>query len=155
MRNQRRLLGSNIAIYMMAAAIICLNGLICIKIITQASTVIKNISYYSMQGYSLMGVELVWAVVRVITGIVMILAMLFLGVSAFCQKRLLVSFGTAACALSYMFVIISDIILQIIMGGNVLNIFINILCLGVYLLIALALLLISKNLEYSLSVMKV
>lgn len=139
MGNQRRLLGSNIAIYMMAAAIICLNGLVCIKIITQAATVVKNISYYYMQGYNLMGLEMVWAIVRVITGIVMILAMLFLGVAAFCQKRILVSFGVASCAISYIFVIISDIILQAIMGGNVLNIFINIFCFALYLLIALAL----------------
>ena len=127
----------NRTIYTIAAAILCLQGVCGISLVrTGASSLGYVIDYYD---YMFSSISIVLMGINIICGIVILGAYMFAGVSSLCRKKELIRFGIAACGVSYVLVVIRDIVGAAYYGISG-TLFLNILCLAVFALLVVALL---------------
>ena len=127
----------NRTIYTIAAAILCLQGVCGISLVrTGASSLGYVIDYYD---YMFSSISIVLMGINIICGFVILGAYVFAGVSSLCRKKELIKFGIAACGVSYVLVVIRDIVGAAYYGISG-TLFLNILCLAVFALLVVALL---------------
>lgn len=127
----------NRTIYTIAAAVLCLQGVCGISLVsTGASSLGYVIDYYD---YMFSSISIVLMGINIICGIVILGAYVFAGVSSLCRKKELIKFGIAACGVSYVLVVIRDIVGAAYYGISG-TLFLNILCLAVFALLVVALL---------------
>lgn len=129
-----KLLINNKIIYTIAGIVICLQGACGIDIAGSALFAGLGAEYYGVAEINPLLVA-----VNVICGIVILGTYVFTGISALCRKTDMIGFGIAACALSYVIVIVRDMIDAACYGISS-SLFLNILCLAVMIIPAASLL---------------
>ena len=135
MKNFSDIILKNNIIYYISAAMMCLQGLLCVSQISGGAGMIRSVSEIMWYSES-PGAMILWGIFTILAGLVMLAGFLLSGVAAFAKQKVLVGIGAVVLAMSYVLSILRESVGAYLYAG-VGFIFLNFIGLALLILMAI------------------